>query len=192
MLRRWVPLLMLLVAACAVAPEVRTDYDRNVDFSRYRSFAFESRPDLEGGYSSLAAQRLRAAVTRELQARGYELREAEPDLLVAVSAGLRDRLRVVPRPGPWGPGPWGLRRDYWGWPGWGWPGYWDSVEPFTEGIVNIDLIDRQERRMVWQGMAVAPSASRLGNASQAETDAAVAAIFAEFPFRAGLPATRLR
>lgn len=187
-MRRLVVMAFLLVAACAAAPEVETDFDRTADFSRFHSFTFEDHSGEDGsGYASLAAQRVRAAVEREMKARGYVPAGADADLLVNFSSGLQDRLRVVPRPGPWGPGAWGPRRGYWG-PGWGWPGYWDSIESFVENTVNIDMIDRERRQMVWQGGARAISANRFGEPSEAEIDAAVAAIFARFPFRAGLAA----
>jgi hypothetical protein len=188
MMRRFLLLaLVMLLAACATGPEVRTDVAQGVDLSRFRSFGFESRVAEDGdGYSSLTSQRLRAAVTRELEKRGYVLVEREPDLLVNFSTGLQDRLRVVPGPGPIAP--WGFRRDPFNdWP-WGWPGYWgswDRLEPFTEGTVNIDLVDREQRRMVWEGVAVAQTADRFGRTSPEQLDASVAAIFAGFPFRAG-------
>jgi len=187
-MRRLVVIALLLLAACTLAPEVQTDFDRTADFSRFRSFRFEDRSGVDAdGYTSLTAQRVRAAVEREMKARGYVPATTDADLLVNFSSGLQDRLRVVTRPGPWGPGAWGPRRGYWG-PSWGWPGYWDTVEPYTESIINIDLIDRERRQMVWQGAARSVTASRFGEASEAEIDAAVAAIFARFPFRAGLAA----
>jgi hypothetical protein len=187
-MRRLVIVVLSLLAACTLAPDVQTDFDRTADFSRFHSFRFEGRsgsgPD---GYTSLTAQRVRAAIEREMKARGYVLAAADADLLVNFSSGLQDRLRVVTRPGPWGPRSWGPWRDYWG-PGWGWPGYWDTIEPYTENIITIDLIDREHRRMVWQGAARSITASRFGEPSEAEIDAAVAAIFERFPFRAGLAA----
>lgn len=187
-MRRLLPLVMLLMlVACATGPEVRTDIAQGVDLSRFRSFGFESRlaEDAEG-YASLTSQRLRSAVTRELEQRGYVLAEVEPDLLVNVSMGLQDRTRVVTSPGP--VGPWGLRRDPFNDSARGWPGYWgswDRVEPFTEGTVNVDLIDRARRQMVWEGVAVSQTADRFGRVSSAQLDASIAAIFANFPFRAG-------
>lgn len=178
--------IVLPLFGCAMAPEVRTDVAAGVDLSKFRSFGFESRVVEDAdGFSSLTSQRLRAAVTRELEKRGYVLAESDPDLLVNVSTGLQDRLRVVPGPGPIAP--WGLNRGvYGGWPwGWGGPGAWDRVESFTEGTVAVDLIDRARRQMVWQGIAVSQTADRFGRVDPEQLDASIAAVFEKFPFRAG-------
>ena len=176
--------LVLLLAGCATAPEVRTDVAQGVDLSRFRSFGFESRlAEDADGFASLTSQRLRAAVTREMEKRGYVLADSEPDLLVNVSTGLQDRARVVPGPAPFAP--WGGRRGIYGGGPWGWPGGWDRVETFSEGTVNVDLIDRARRQMVWQGMAVSETADRFGRVAPEQLDASVAAIFERFPARAG-------
>lgn len=184
-MRLW---LLLLVgpwlAACATGPEIRTDVAFGTDFSRFHTFGFESRPDGDdGAFTTLTAQRLQAAITRQMQARGYVLEEARPDLSVNVSAGAQDRLRVVPRPLPYGG--WGFNRDvYGGWP-WGWAGTVDTIQPFVEATLNIDLIDEEHRQMVWQGVARWQSADQFIAPSEAQVNATVDAIFAQFPFRAG-------
>lgn len=184
-MRRWLPIVFVLwLGACATGPEVRTDMAAGTDLSRFRTFGFEQRLG-EGieGYSTLTMQRLREAVTREMESRGYVLAASDPDLAVNFSFGAQDRARVVPGTMPYGP--WGFRRDLYGtWPS-AWPGRWDTVQTFTEETINIDLIDRARRQMVWQGVALSETGDRFGLTSAAQIDANVAAIFARFPARAG-------
>jgi hypothetical protein len=84
-------------------------------------------------------------------------------------------------------GSFGMRRDPWGWPGYGGWRSWDNVEAFTEDTLTVELVDRERRQVVWEGSAISLAADPFGRASAAQIDASIAAIFAGFPFRAGLP-----
>ena len=75
---------LLAVAGCAtVGPDIRSDYDETVDFSRFATFAFMDRAERDPArsYDTLGERRVMAAVRRELQARGYREVEADPDAL---------------------------------------------------------------------------------------------------------------
>jgi hypothetical protein len=98
----------------------------------------------------LTTQRLKAAVTREMTARGYVYAEANPDLLVNFSARLQNKIDVNTTPVPMDY--YGYRRGLYG----PWPGYAmaTDVDRYTEGTLNIDLIDAARKEMVWEGVAV--------------------------------------
>ncbi|MDB5413978.1 MAG: putative lipoprotein [Rubritepida sp.] len=177
-------LLLVGLAACAVAPDVRVDQDRTADFSRYRSFGWADPLGTDrSGYTTLTTGRLKAAVQREMFARGYSL-SATPDLLVNFHGRLQERTQVqtVPAISPIG---------YYGYRGYGaWPGYafgaTTFVDQYTEGTVNVDLVDRARNTLVWEGVAVAEVTSQ-DRADPAERlDRSVAAIFARYPYRAGV------
>jgi len=180
-------LLVLVLAGCATSPTIRSDYDTSADFAAYHSFGFAEKLGTDStGYASLLTQRLKEAVSREMAARGYEYTGEKPDLLVNFQARLKDKVRVYPAPAAWGPWP----RGYYGYRG----GFYDpwfgyaggsEVVNYTEGTLNIDLIDRERRQMVWEGVAVGEVDADEGVPSQAKIDAAVKDIFAKYPFRAG-------
>ncbi|HWL69949.1 MAG TPA: DUF4136 domain-containing protein [Geminicoccus sp.] len=180
-------LLVLVLAGCATSPTIRSDYDTSADFAAYHSFGFAEKLGTDStGYASLLTQRLKEAVSREMAARGYEYTGEKPDLLVNFQARLEDKVRVYPAPAAWGPWP----RGYYGYRG----GFYDpwfgyaggsEVVNYTEGTLNIDLIDRERRQMVWEGVAVGEVDADEGVPSQAKIDAAVKDIFAKYPFRAG-------
>lgn len=186
-MRLLVPGLLALLfglAACASRPDISTDYDHAADFSRYRSFAFEPQLTTDApGYSSLATQRIEAAIQREMTARGYVYDDANPDLLVNFSTKQQDKLRVTQTPVPMDYGFYGNRAGIYA----PWPGYAvdTDVDQYTEETLNIDLIDRQRRQTVWEGKAVSRVTREMKEAPEASLNRTVADIYAKYPFRAG-------
>jgi hypothetical protein len=176
-----------LFAACATpGPEVRSDYDAAADFSGYSTFAFMPRAERGDtrAYDTLADRRVIAAVTRELEARGYRLVEQDPDLLVNFALSSEQVQEVQRVPSTMMPPPWyGWRGGYY----YPWPYYtyetW--IDRYERGTLFIDLVDVERRQLVWEGRAV----GRVTRADREEPakalDNAVAEIFARYPFRAG-------
>ena len=60
-----------------------------------------------------------------------------------------------------------------------------SARQYTEGTLNIDLVDRQKNRLVWEGIAVGRIAKLKPEERAARIDATMAEIFARYPYRAG-------
>lgn len=87
----------LALAACAGSP-VTTDYDTAVDFTTYRHYAWlEGKADKAGdsrGTNPLVDARIKEAIDRVLQARGYRLaaNAQTPDFLVGFHISMRTRL----------------------------------------------------------------------------------------------------
>lgn len=110
---------VLLAGCAAMKPDIRTDYDRTVDFSSFATYGF---PDELGtdraGYSTLITTHFRQAVDREMQARSYRYTENDPNLLVNFFANVRDVTTIRSRPNVWvGYGYYGYRYGMYGaWP----------------------------------------------------------------------------
>jgi len=173
----------LALLACQSTPQVRGDYDRSTDFSKYRTFNFVAQPSTDKqGYSSLLTEQLKAAVTTEMQKRGYTLSDS-PDLLVNFSGRLQNMQEVRSSPAPTPAPYYGYRTGMYG----AWPGYANDVYTvnYTEGTLNIDLIDASHKAMVWEGVGVGEVTKEKMQDRQATLNRAVADIFAKFPFRAG-------
>jgi hypothetical protein len=171
--------LLAILAACTSSPDITTDYDHAVDFSRFHTFAFEPKLATDSaGYSSLTTQRIRAAVQREMTARGYVYDEANPDLLVNFAGKQEDKVQVTQTPVPMGY--YGYRAGFYH----PWPGYaMDTrVDQYTEGTLNIDLIDRARQQMVWEGVAIGRITQAMKDAPEQTINDTVAQIFAKYPF----------
>ena len=88
-----------------------------------------------------------------MKARGYTLSD-DPDLLINVSARLEDKTKVTTYNDPYPAGYYGYRRGYYDpWYGYGY-GTQTHVSQYTEGTINIDMVDARAKRMVWEGVGV--------------------------------------
>lgn len=170
----------VLLAGCASTPAVRSDYDKNADFGRFRSFGFL---DQGGDAKSLAMQTLEAAATREMEARGYKPAD-NPDLLVNFTGKLEDRTDVQSVPGP----SYGVGYGYAGWygaPYGGWNSQQVTTRHYKVGTLVMDIVDREKRLVVFQaGIEKTVTKEMLANQDQA-LNAAVTRLFTAYPFVAG-------
>ncbi|MDP5157046.1 MAG: DUF4136 domain-containing protein [Flaviramulus sp.] len=147
--------LLIIVTSCS-SVRVATDYDQNVAFNEYKTFAFFKTGIDKAEINDLDKRRILRAIEAELLAKGFTKSE-NPDLLVSLFTKSQQRVDVYNN--AWGMGAWGW--GGWGWggfgpgfgPGWGWG--WNnqpSTSVSVEGVLYIDLIDANKKELVWQGM----------------------------------------
>ena len=155
----------VLAAACASSIRVRTDYDRDVDFKKYRTFAFR-----EGNSSGnpVMDQRIKSDVVAALKARGMdEVRPENADAIVVAHAATR------------------TRRTYdTFYEGWGWRYRWARptvvINEFEVGSIVVDVFDQQSKNAVWHGYATRVLHEDPEKDAD-QTDRAVTQIFREYP-----------
>jgi len=177
----------LLVASCASKPNIETDYDPTIDFSQYKTYAFFNPMGIENpNYSSIYGSIFRNAISKEMESRGYTQSD-NPDLMINVSGRLQDKTRVTTTSDPYMAGSYyGYRRGAYGaWGGYGY-GTTTHVSNYTEGTVNVDIVDRAQKRMVWEGVAVGRvKENRTSEETRTNIQAGIKEMFAGYPFRAG-------
>jgi hypothetical protein len=146
-LLKFIPLLaILMVLTSCSSVRVATDYDKNANFTNYKTFAFFKTGIDKAEISDLDKRRILRAIESELLAKGFTKSET-PDLLISLFTKSNQRVDVYNN--YWGNGAWG-----WGGfgPGWGWGWNQPNVTTSTEGTLYIDLIDANKKELVWQGM----------------------------------------
>ena len=177
-------MLMALLAGCATGPRISTDTDPSADFARYRSFGFYEPLAVEAkGYATPSSQRMKAATRREMEARGYVYDEAKPDLLVNINAYMNERQDVISTPQLQH----GVYYNY-RYNSYVSTAFWTErtdVYNYSEGTLNIDLVDGMRKQLVWEGIAVGRMANTKPSARDARIDSTIAEIFAQYPHRAG-------
>lgn len=177
----------LLATGCASGPRVRAERDAAVDFTQYRTFAFADPLGTDrAGYQTMVSQHLKAATRRELESRGLRLVEADPQLLVNFNGRLSEKFRTstVPSSGltfGYGRGYYLYRTGFYT----TWPLYQPEtrVQSYTEGTLNVDIIDAEQKQMIWEGVAVGRVTDKTYDNLQPEIDAVIAAIFANYPIQ---------
>ena len=189
-LLRVIPAMMIiaLMAACASSTNIQSDYDRSVDFSQYKTYGYYSPMGIENpNYSSLLAQMFRDAIDAQMLTRGY-VKSNNPDLLFNVSARMEDKTRVttMSNPGMYGGG------GYYGYRGgmydpWGGYGYGTTtnVSQYTEGTINVDMVDPKMKRMLWEGVAIGKVQDKKNDNLREDIMTGIAEMFEGYPFRAG-------
>ena len=178
----------LVAAGCESGPRVRAERDKTVDFSQYRTFAFADPlgTDREG-YQTMVSQYLKTATQRELEARGLRLVEAGPQLLVNFNGKLSEKFRASTVPsssitfGYGHGGYYGYRTGIYT----TWPLYAPEtrVDSYTEGTLNVDIIDAAKKQMIWEGVAVGRVTDETMENLQPKINEAVAAIFVNYPIK---------
>jgi hypothetical protein len=185
---RWVTLTVaaLLLASCASGPAIETDYDHTVDFTKYRTYGFFNPMGIENpNYSSIYGSIFRDAIGKEMDSRGY-VQSDNPDLLINVSGRLQEKTKVTTTSDPYmAGGYYGYRRGMYGaWGGYNY-GTTTHVSNYTEGTVNVDIVDRAAKRMVWEGVAVGRvKEDRTNEQRRQAIYAGIKEMFAAYPFRA--------
>ena len=174
---------VLVLAACATGPRITSDVDPSADFARYRTFAFYSPLAIESqGYATLTSGRTKDAARRQMEARGYAYDEKSPDLWVNLHAYMQEKTDVYSTPEVDYDYYYSYRaRRYVAVP------YWrdrTDVYKYTEGTLNVDLVDAKRNALVWTGAAVGRVSRSRSGQEDAKIDAAMAEIFNRYPYRA--------
>ena len=178
---------VLLLSACASPTKIRSDYDHSLDFSKYRTYGYYSPMGIENpNYSSLLGQMFRDAIDAQMQAKGYA-KSNNPDILINVSARLEDKTKVTTTSDPM------MYGGYYGYRGgmydpWGGYGYGTSthVSQYTEGTINVDMVDVKLKRMIWEGIAIGRVDEKQKNPElRQDIMTGVAEMYEGYPFRAG-------
>ena len=177
--------IVVLATACAAAqPKIRSDYDKTANFSQYRNYGMmpgAGRSPTGGDYSTLIAQRIETAVSREMEARGYT-RSATPDLLVNFSITVQNIQKVSSVPTA---GPPAYNYRYGAYRGWPTYSYETWVREYEEGTLLIDIVDANRQQLVWEAAGTGRITKEKLDNIETTVSNAVARLFTQYPFRAG-------
>ncbi len=160
---RFLPLLTIaiLISSCS-AVRVSSDYDQNINFAEYKTYAFYKPGIDKAEISDLDKKRILRAIEKEMTAKGFT-KSDNPTILVSIFAKANKRVSVYQnnRFGFGGFGGFGFggfgRFGFGGFYGPYYGGFYGpSVSERTEGVLYIDLLDANKKQLVWQGKGTAP------------------------------------
>ena len=144
--------VILSALSVALGASVKSDYQKDFDFSRLRTFSFKTDRDNNDPLvtNTIEANRIQDALSAQSPLNGFTPSQDNPDFIVAFYSRTRERTQV--QSFGYGPGfGWGYRvpfRNRWRW-GFG-PDIWTTT--YIQGCVMADIIDAKTQELVWRGV----------------------------------------
>jgi hypothetical protein len=139
-----IPLFMLFLLGSCSSVRVNADYDKKVDFSQYKTYAYVKASIDKVEISDLDKKRILNSIDDALSSKGFS-KSNNPDMLISIFTKESERVDVYNN-NSWGMG------FGWGWNSWGGMGMgMNSVYTTPEGTLFIDIFDGNSKEMIWQG-----------------------------------------
>jgi Domain of unknown function (DUF4136) len=151
-------LFLMTTAQTAFAASVKSDYQKDFDFSQLHTFAFRTERTSNDplATNTIEAERIKNALQGQLSANGFSQSVDNPDFIVAFYSRTKQRTELESSPFGFGPGfgpgfGWGYGIPFHGRWRWGYgPDIWTTT--YTEGCVMADIIDAKTNELVWRGV----------------------------------------
>jgi hypothetical protein len=164
--------IVLLFASASFAQQVKTDYDRNANFSRYKTYSWEKVQTQD----QLWVDRIKEAVNTALAAKGMTPVESGGDMAIVAIEMTKNQQTLDTFYDGFGGG-WGWRR------GGGFGGFGDATttaENYKVGTLVVDLFDAHTKKLVWRGSA-SDTLSDKSDKNIKNLDKSVQKMFDHFP-----------
>lgn len=173
-----VAVVCLLVLSCGSSLKVQSDYDRQLDFNVYQTFAVYKNDSSSTAVSALNRNRIQRAVITEMAKKGFKQVVSGADLLVNIVAVVKSKVSVSSNTSYYGYG--GIYRPYY----WGEGSIYGTttydVQQYKEGSLLIDMVDARTQKIVWHGSGNSKIDAPLPD-PEVQIPRAVAKIMAGFP-----------
>lgn len=157
----------VLLATFAFAEDVKTDYDRNVDFNQFKTYSWEKVETSD----PLWVSRIEDAVNAALAAKGWTPVQTGGDVAVVAMEMTRDHRTVNTYYDGFGGG--------WRWGG-GFGEATTSVDTYKVGTLVVDLFDSNTKKLIWRGSA-SDTLSNKSDKNIKDLDKGVEKMFDHFP-----------
>lgn len=142
----------ILVTISAFAQDVRYNFDKNADFSKFKTYKWVTLKDAQK-VNDLVDKQIIDAVDAELATKGLtKVTEDSANLYIGYQAGIGQEKQFTSYSSDWGYGP--------GWYGGGWYGGGPSMGTTTGqtstiyiGQLALDMYDSANKDLAWRGIA---------------------------------------
>jgi Domain of unknown function (DUF4136) len=129
--------IVMLTSVAALAQQVKTDYDRNANFTQYKTYSWSGVKSKD----PLLVDRIKNAVNATMTAKGLTQVDSGGDLSINAMEITRNQQT--------------LNTFYdGGFGGWRWGGFGDATtttETYKVGTLVVDLFDTHSKELVWRG-----------------------------------------
>jgi hypothetical protein len=139
-------LLVILIANQSLA-QITTDYDKTVDFTKFKSYTFKGwSKDSDQKINQLDQDRILAAFEHEFESRGLIKDDDNPDMSVTLFVVVQDKTSTTAYSNYYGG--MGYGRSF----GYGYANTNYSTQEYQQGTVIIDFYDEGEKSLIWEGV----------------------------------------
>ena len=163
-------LVVFVLTAASLAQQVKTDYDRDANFSKYKTFSFEKIQTED----PLWVDRIKSAIGASLTARGLSQVDSGGDISVVAVGMTKTQQRLDTFYNGFGGG-------------WRWGGRFGDATTTTEtyqvGTLVVDLFDSNTKELLWRGSA-SGTVSNKSDSNIKNLDKGVQKMFKNYPPKA--------
>ena len=186
----FITILMLILSACS-SIQVTSDYDKTVDFTKYKTFMYYGwTKESDKVLSEFDRDRIETALNDEFSRRGWALTKEDGDAVVSLFVVVDKKTSYTSYTDHYGGGMYGgMYGPRYGYGGFGGYGYGmpstthTQQNDYLEGTLIVDVFDAKERKHIWQGIGKKTLSESTSN-REARIKEAVAAIMKQFPIKA--------
>jgi hypothetical protein len=155
MLKNLMYLLALILVGNSGIAQVKSDYDKSVDFTKYKTYSFEGwQKNSDKLLNDFDKKRILDALRNEFDARGMQLVQDNADAAIALFIVLNQKTSTTAYTDYMGGMGYGPR---WGW-GMGGMGMGTATTTYSdhdyiEGTFVVDMYDKNGKKLIWQGIS---------------------------------------
>lgn len=165
--------IILLLFSCSPQLYVSSDYDKGIDFSAYKTFAWAKEQESPGRANpmfdnELNRKRIKEAIEQEMGVLGLKRFDWAPDLLIDFHITIDEKVDY-------------LVHDYYPFGFRYWPDYDVSSYTVKKGALIIHLVDSRKEQLVWQGVGSSTLSDVPPNDAEERIRKAVSSILAQYP-----------
>ncbi len=142
--------ILTLSSLAAFADNVKSDHDKNADFSKIHTYSWGQVKTSNPLYQT----RIKEAVDHDLQAKGWRYVESGGDATVFATGEVHNQTDLQTTYDSFGPG-WGGR---WGWGGWGWGmggGFGEATTTTSEkpmAHLVLDIFNSSDKELLFRAV----------------------------------------
>jgi len=175
----------LIVLTSCDGIKVMSDYDKSVDFTKYKTIQFYGwEENSDQILSKFDKERIENAVSREFKNRGHQIVESNADLVVSLYIITKTEIREMATTDYYGGyGPYFGYGPRWGWgPGYGYASTTIENHEFMVGTLVVSVYDRAKKELVWEGVGQGSVGESTSN-REARLNHAIGKIMYKYPVK---------
>ena len=176
--------LLLLAASSALGQDVRYNFDKNTDFSKYKTYKWVPIKDA-AKVNDLVDKQIKDSLDAQLAQKGLTKVDGETaDLLIGYQAGVGQEKQFTSYSSDWGYGGGWYRGGWYGGAG-GMSTTTGQTSTIYVGQLAVDMYDPGQKSLVWRGLASKTiDAKAKPEKQQKNLDKAVAKLMKNYPPKA--------